>query len=87
MFTTKQFVEAEYNAFIDGNNIQISNRLAHAFIPFTDNERYNLRKFINTLIKESSLMSDIQFEVSQLVIAAQKWEKDRNNVSTPLIGF
>jgi hypothetical protein len=81
LFTAKQFIEAEYNAFINGECLQINNKLANAFTPVIDNESYNFRKFINLIKKESTLMPAIQNEISNLPSIAKEWEKGRVNIS------
>lgn len=55
LFTAKQFIKAEYDAFINGDSLQINCKLANAFTPVIDNESYNLRKFINKLKKTHHL--------------------------------
>ncbi|MBC7087126.1 MAG: hypothetical protein H5T96_01410 [Tissierellales bacterium] len=81
LFTAKQFIEAEYDAFINGDSLQINCKLANSFTPVIDNESYNLRKFINRLKKESSLITVIQNEVYNLPSIANEWEKGRREIS------
>lgn len=80
LFTSKQFIEAEYRAFTNKESLKINNNLAQTFTPTINNESYNIRKFINRMKKEVALMTAIQDEVTKLPSIAKKCEKGRVDV-------
>lgn len=76
-FPARTIIQEEYNEYIKGRSLQITNKIAKVFTPSIDNESYNCRKFFEEMKFNLQLMQTIQNEVSQLSSVARSWEQQR----------
>lgn len=79
IFPAKSIIQEEYRHYINGSQLQITNKIANVFTPLIDNNSYNCKKFFNSLKSNDKLMETINAEISGLKDTANEWEKQRHN--------
>ncbi|MBK1811533.1 hypothetical protein JHL18_12970 [Clostridium sp. YIM B02505] len=77
IYPAKTIIQEEYQKYLNGQTLQITNKIANVFSPLVNNESYNCKKFFEKIKCNTKLMKTIQDEIAQLSSVAKSWEQQR----------
>ena len=84
MFSVKNIFQKEVECYLEGKDFVIDNHIANAFTPYVLKDNYNCKNFFDNLTKDTSLMANIESEVTVFSSIASEWGKRREKIEDML---
>lgn len=83
-FPAKSIFQMEVDCYMKGIPFEITNQVAYAFTPLSNEIGYNCKHFFDNLVNQTSLMDAIHSEINDFPSTAREWELKRSNAKRML---
>ena len=83
-FPAKSIFQMEVDCYMKGIPFEITNQVAYAFTPLSNEIGYNCKHFFDNLVNQTSLMDAIHSEINDFPSTAKEWEFKRSNAKRML---